>query len=94
MNNIKKELVRIMEEYPSRDSDTRYVFVDREGVPKAYPRRLGEYLHTRGGTQAMSQVMNDLHEIVQKKMNAGEDWYVFDLRQLEFCWNGVGEWSA
>ena len=94
MHSIKKELLKLITTCSIKDPDRRYIFVDENGVPKAYPRRLGEHLYTTGGAEAMSDTMNELIIAVQKRIDAGEDWLLFDLRQLEFCWNGIGSWLA
>jgi hypothetical protein len=39
--------------------------------------------------------MTDVMRILQDKVSTrGKEWMTFDLRQLEFCWNGIGEWMA
>ncbi len=94
IDNIVNELVMMMDTYPSHDIDERFVFIDENGIPNVYARKLGQDLHTMGGSSLLHEVMNKLMSIVDVKVKNGEDWLVFDLRQLEFCWDNIGDWMA
>ncbi len=91
---IAQTLKVMMDMYEKRDEDERYVFVDGNGNPNKYARSLGEELYRLGGISAMDKVMKKLQQHVQARMDQGEEWYIFDLRQLEWCWNGIGPWMA
>jgi hypothetical protein len=88
---IARELFQMMTRNEERDEDDRYVFVDAEGNANTRARQLGEYLHEEGGDKLMTDVMRILQDKVSTR---GKEWMTFDLRQLEFCWNGIGEWMA
>ena len=67
----------------------RAVFLTLEGerVPEA--RQIGEALYTQGGHYAMHKVADRLMKMV---MN---DWARRgDMRELDMCWDGVGEWKS
>lgn len=88
---IARELFQMMTRNEQRVEDDRYVFVDAQGTVNARARQLGEFLYDEGGDALMHDVMHILQE---KVAAAGKEWMTFDLRQLEFCWNGIGEWMA
>ncbi len=88
------KLVMMMDSYPSHDEDERFVFVDYNGNPNVYARKIGKDLYKMGGTNLLHNVMNRLVNIVNVKIENGEDWLAYDLRQLEFCWNNIGDWQA
>lgn len=75
-------------------TDDRYVFVNADGVPNKKAYEIGVKLHEVGGTISMHTIMTQLQIIVNAKIDQGYDWVENDLRQLEFCWNGIGEWMA
>lgn len=67
----------------------RAVFLTLEGerVPEA--RQIGESLNAQGGQLAMRRVADRLMQMV---MN---DWERRgDMRELDMCWDGIGEWKS
>jgi hypothetical protein len=88
---ITRELKQIMNDYPAKNEDDRYVFLKSNGDPKGRPRELGMLLYSIGGDALLHKVMNDLVVYIDSQ---ADDKYAHDLRQLEFCWNGIGEWMA
>jgi hypothetical protein len=90
---IARELFQMMTRNEERNEDDRYVFVDAQGTANARARQIGEYLYEEGGNMLMHDVMRILQEKV-RRVNVGKEWMTFDLRQLEICWNDIGEWMA
>lgn len=89
-----ENLLVMMDTYPSHNEDERFVFVDEYGNSNPKARKIGTDLYKLGGDHLLHNVMNQLVDIVSTKINNGEEWLVFDLRQLEFCWNNIGNWQA
>jgi hypothetical protein len=90
INDLKSMICK----YPIKRSNDRYVFVDENGIPRERPRAIGSRLYDEGGDAYLYFVMNELLSFVTFEIEKGNDWMEFDLRQLEFCWNGIGEWMA
>lgn len=88
---ITRELKQIMNDYPVKEDD-RYVFLKSNGDPKGRPRELGLLLYSIGGDALLHKVMNDLVVYIDSRVN--DTYMIHDLRQLEFCWNGIGDWMA
>lgn len=72
-------------------TERRAVFLTLTGEPVPRFRDLGERLHRLGGMQAMMEVALALEARLAKL--AVPAWTV-DLRELDVCWNGIGEWQC
>lgn len=94
VTNSVSELMSMMDSYPFYEEDERFVFVDEYGKPNKFARNIGNKLYNTGGTSLLHTVMNQLLVLVDSKIKQGEEWRIFDLRQLEFCWDNIGEWCA
>lgn len=73
-------------------SEKRAVFLDARGAPVPEIREMGEKLNRLGGLPAMLEVTMALEAYVVQETDA--PWMRSDLRELDFCWNGVGEWMC
>jgi hypothetical protein len=93
-DTITQELFQMMRDYPAYDEDNRFVFINEIGDPNPRARELGVQLYKAGGVHKLHDTMNALVTLLDERLQKGEDWYVFDLRQLEFCWDGIGSWKA
>lgn len=94
IEDIGSDFINMMDFNLIREADNRYVFINEDGNPNKRAREIGLYIYKIGGTNLMHLIMNYLLDKVTKKINNGEDWLIYDLRQLEVCWNGIGEWQA
>lgn len=94
INIAISDLIFMIDSYPSHNENERFVFIDEYGNPNKYARKIGQDLYTLGGTSLLHVVMNKLLYIVDDKIINEEYWVIFDLRQLEFCWNNIGTWTA
>jgi hypothetical protein len=72
-------------------SERRAVFLTLQGEPVPRFRDMGERLHRLGGMQAMMEVALALETRLAKL--AVPMWNV-DLRELDMCWNGIGDWQS
>lgn len=94
IEDIGSDFINMMDFNLIREADNRYMFINEDGNPNKRARELGLYIYKIGGTKLMHLIMNYLLDKVTNKINNGEDWLIYDLRQLEVCWNGIGEWQA
>jgi hypothetical protein len=94
IEDIASTLLDIIDLNNVKEEETRYVFLDENGNPNKKAREIGLYIHKTGGDKLMHMVMNYIMEKVLKDIEDGDDWKIYDLRQLEVCWNGIGEWQA
>lgn len=67
------------------------VFFDAAGAPLDAPLTIGKKLHALGGMTAMLQFIRRLDEALEGMEFADGSAC---LRELEFCWNGIGDWQA
>lgn len=75
--------------------EDRHVFLAPEtGRPVRRAKEIGVALWTLGGSTAMHEVAHHLMNRVDAWVASGHKEAEFDLRQLDFCWNGIGEWQA
>lgn len=72
----------------------RYVFLNKNGTPNQKALAIGMQLHEQGGDAMLHDVMNRMMNFVEERIKAGKTYLVFDLRQLECCWNGIGDWMC
>ena len=94
------ELFSMMESDPET-GPKRAVFLRIERGktrPEEKARRIGEFLYDRYGTDALHAVASILQ---RKVMDAGKTSgnvegfdMRSDLRELEFAWDGIGDWQA
>lgn len=72
-------------------SERRAVFLTLQGRPVLRFRDMGERLYRLGGMQAMMDVALTLEtRLAELAMPAGN----VDLRELDMCWNGIGDWMC
>lgn len=88
------ELLELIDANSSHDVDDRYVFLTENGTPNKRARQIGMLIYAEGGTHLMFDIMEILQDEVNDRISQGRDWLACDLRQLEFCWNGIGDWMA
>jgi hypothetical protein len=74
-----EELIRIGAKQPDGQSTSRFLNPARERA-----REIGEELHRLGGMKAMLAA----HEVVRRTLRGASG------RELEVCWNGIGEWMG
>jgi hypothetical protein len=94
IKDIASTLLDIIDLNNVKEEETRYVFLDENGNPNKKAKEIGLYIYKTGGDKLMHMVMNYIMEKVLKDIEDGDDWKIYDLRQLEVCWNGIGEWQA
>lgn len=79
----------------TEEGEDRWVFLrERDGRPVVRAKEIGVELWKQGGDAAMHAVARGLEARVNAWVASGHDEAVFDMRQLEFCWNGIGGWQA
>lgn len=89
LDNAVTELYQMMVCDTTSDPEDRYVFLQQNGRPNIRAKEIGIALWKVGGTNLMHDVVRKLHE------KTSHVFYMsVYLRQLEFCWNGIGEWQA
>ncbi len=91
LETVQAETVRACAEAMTACADTtetRSVFMDR-GRPVPKFREMGETLNRLGGFTAMLQVADAL----QAHAVRGPEVWMLDLRELDVCWGGIGEWQ-
>ena len=74
-----------------RHGPDKSVFFDHNGTALPVPRQLGETLHQQGGMSAMCQFILELEAALERR--GCKETYE-RLRELEFCWVGIGHWQA
>lgn len=67
----------------------RAVFLTNKGKPLPEARQIGEDLHLLGKEDAMHKVVGVLMGLVENDMERRTD-----VRELDMCWNGIGEWKC
>jgi hypothetical protein len=65
----------------------RIVFLLPSGLPHPVASSLGEQLHAAGGWRAMSRAAKILGQSLPR-------WMSTDMRELEMCWGGIGQWQC
>lgn len=82
-----------MIEQNTQSADERYIFLRENGQAVPRVRDIGLALNALngGGTKYMYEVARALETRV---LESGNEDAVCDLRQLEFAWNGIGDWQA
>ena len=88
------ELLDVIESNKQYQADQRYVFLKENGDKNQRAYGIGVQLQMSGGDTSMHNVMNRLMCVVENEIDIGKDYLVFDLRQLECCWNGIGGWMC
>jgi hypothetical protein len=94
IEDIASQLLDIIDLNETKEEENRYVFLDENGDPNKKARELGLYIYKTGGENLMHMIMNYVMKKVVRDIDNGEDWKIYDLRQLEICWNGIGDWQA
>jgi hypothetical protein len=74
----------------SHKAGARYVFINRNGTTNERARQIGWDIYDIGGDALMNELMV---EVEARKKN-GQSWICCDLRELECCWNGIGNWMS
>lgn len=72
---------------------SRAVFLTRDGQPVPRFREIGERLNRHGGFAAMSKVAEAMQEFSLLRPEDGARMRG-DLRELDMCWNRIGDWMA
>lgn len=76
------------------EEDDRYIFIQYNGRPNIRAKEIGLALYQFGGDAYMHEVGSKLQQKVHSEIMQGNHKIATDLRQLEFCWNGIGNWMA
>ena len=63
-------------------------FISEKGIPHAEAREIGEFINEIGGLNLMQKVSKEVVALIYEI----EDQVVG--RELEVCWNGIGDWIA
>jgi len=70
-------------------SPLRTVFINLQGEPNESAKQIGRELNHVGGLKSMQGVADALLVFCKN-----EGYSTSDVRELECCWDGIGEWGA
>ena len=70
-------------------SPLRTVFINLQGEPNESAKQIGRELNHVGGLKSMQGVADTLLVFCKN-----EGYSTSDVRELECCWDGIGEWCA
>ena len=70
-------------------SKDNFIFLEQDGRPRKRAREIGEKIYLERSSSGLFEVCHLLEERISSRKNRS-----IALRELDVCWNGIGDWQA